>query len=137
MATSPTTWVSPTVVVPKSHDPNITQQSVNMRQAKQAILREEHVPPTLDDPIATLTGASVSSNLDPNDGYHQLVLNEDVRHITTFATHLGLYLYKRLNFEKNAAAELFQNTLRQLLTEITTVINFSDDILVLGKTKRA
>ncbi|XP_064469901.1 uncharacterized protein K02A2.6-like [Ornithodoros turicata] len=69
------------------------------------------------------------SKLDLNDGYHQLLLKEDCRHITTFATHMGLYRYKWLNFGINAAAELFQNTVRQVLAGIPGVKNISDDIL--------
>ncbi|KAM7281475.1 uncharacterized protein ISCGN_005727 [Ixodes scapularis] len=40
----------------------------------------------------------------------------------------------RLNFGIGAAAELFQNTVRQVLAGIPGVINISDDILVYGKT---
>lgn len=107
---------------------------VDMRRANQAINRERHTSPMLDDLVTSLNGASVFSKLDLNDGYHQLVLHEDSRHITTFATHIGLYRYNPSNFGINAAAELFQNTVRQVLAGIPGVINISDDILVYGKT---
>ncbi|XP_064483033.1 uncharacterized protein K02A2.6-like [Ornithodoros turicata] len=135
-ATGPTTWVSPIVVVPKPHAPDQVRQCVDMRRANQAIIRERHTSPTLEDLVTCLNGAMMFSKLDLNDGYHQLLLKEDCRHITTFATHMGLYRYKRLNFGINAAAELFQNTVRQVLAGIPGVINISDDILVYGKTER-
>lgn len=91
----------------------------------------------LYDLITTLMGASVFPKLDLNDGYHQLVLNEDLRHITKSATYLGPHRYKRLNSGINTAAELFQITLRQLLGGITDTINFTDDIFVFGKDKQA
>ncbi|XP_064468936.1 uncharacterized protein K02A2.6-like [Ornithodoros turicata] len=128
-ATGPTTWVSPIVVVPKPHAPDQVRQCVDMRRANQAIIRERHTSPTLEDLVTCLNGAMMFSKLDRNDGYHQLLLKEDCRHITTFATHMGLYRYKRLNFGINAAAELFQNTVRQVLAGIPGVINTSDDIL--------
>ena len=59
--------------------------------------------PTLDDIINELNGATVFSHLDMNHGYHQLELKENSRDITTFATHVGLYRYKRLNFGTRSA----------------------------------
>ena len=40
--------------------------------------------PTLDEVVHDLNGAKVFSKLDLNQGYHQLVLHPDSRHITTF-----------------------------------------------------
>ncbi|KAK9753862.1 Reverse transcriptase (RNA-dependent DNA polymerase) [Popillia japonica] len=51
------------------------------------------------------------------------------------STHVGTYRYKRLNFGINAAAEIFQDTVRQVLVGIAGVINVSDDILVFGKSQ--
>ncbi|GFN94667.1 Pol polyprotein [Plakobranchus ocellatus] len=78
---------------------------------------------------------SPDSKLDLNQGYHQLELNEESRYITGFATHRGLYRYKRLNFGMNSAAEIFQEVIRQTLNGLSGVINVSDDILVYGKSK--
>ena len=39
-----------------------------------------------------------SQKIDLNNGYHQLVLHEESRYITTFTTHVGLRRYKRLMF---------------------------------------
>lgn len=134
-ATGATPWVSPIVPVPKPHDPSVIRLCVDMRQANVAIKRERHITPTIDDIIATLNGATVFSKLDLNDGYHQLELDEESRVITTFSTHVGLKRYKRLNFGINAAAETFQNTVRQVLNGIPGVLNVSDDLLIYGKTK--
>lgn len=56
--------------------------------------------------------------------------------ITTFSTHVGLFRYKRLNFGINAAAEVIQDTIRQVLANIPNVLSVSDDILVYGKTEK-
>lgn len=88
-ATGPTTWVSPIVAVPKPHSPGVVRICVDMRRANQAITRERHASPTLEDLVTSLTGASVFSKLDLNDGHHQLVLHEESRHITTFNLSQG------------------------------------------------
>ena len=89
--------------------------------------------PTIDDLVADLNGSTVFTTLDLSSGYHQLELAEESRHITTFSTHLGLRRYKRLLFGINAASEIFQNTIEELLTGLPGCKNISDDIIVFGK----
>ena len=90
--------------------------------------------PTLDDIIHKLNGATVFSHLDMNHGYHQLELKENSCDITTFATHVGLYRYKRLNFGTKSSGGIFKDTVsKQITCDIPGCINISDDILVLGK----
>ena len=83
-----------------------------MRAANQAIERERHPVPTVEDLIVDLNGATVFSKIDLNQGYHQLELAEDSRSslITVFATHVGLFRFKRLSFGINSAAEIFQKS---------------------------
>ena len=63
--------------------------------------------PTLDDIIHKLNDASVFSHLDMNHGYCQLELKENSHDVTTSATHVGLYRYKRLNFGTKSSGEMF------------------------------
>lgn len=133
--TGPTPWVSPIVIVPKQGNPNLIRICVDMKNPNKAILRERHLTPTIEEVIAQLNGATTFSKIDLKDGYHQLTLHEDSRYITTFSTHIGLFRYKRLSFGINSASEIFQNTISNVLQNITGVINISDDILVYGKTQ--
>lgn len=106
-----------------------------MRAAIQAISRERHVTPTVDEIIHDLNGATVFSKLDLRSGYHQIELHPDSRHITTFATHVGLRRYKRLSFGISSAAEVFQNIIEQVLDRIPGTRNISDDIIIFGRTQ--
>ena len=70
-------------------------------------------------------------------GYHQLELKESSRNVTTFATHIGLYIYKRLNYSTRSVAEIFQETIREELThDLKGVFNISDDIIVHGRDEK-
>lgn len=102
-----------------------------------AIQRERYITPTVDDLIHDLNdlNAVCFTKLDLNAGYHQLELHPDSRYITTFTTHVGLWRYTRLNFGISSAAEVFQNTIQQVLHGIPNVRNMSDDIIVYGKTR--
>ena len=106
-----------------------------MRLPNKAIERVRHITPTIDDIITELNGAQLFSKIDLNNGYHQLVLHEESRYITTFTTHVGLRRYKRLMFGINAASEIFQNAIYQSLHGLSGVMNISDDILVYGNCK--
>ena len=131
----PTPWVSNLVVAPKPNNPNDIRLCVDMRKANEAIKRERHVTPTIDDIILELNGSTVFSKVDLNKGFHQLVLSEQSRSMTTFATHVGLRRYKRLNFGVSCAPEIFQNEIRQALEGLNGTLNISDDIIVHGKTR--
>ena len=90
----------------------------------------------MEDVLADLNGAQFFSKLDLNQGYHQILLDERSRYITTFSTHMGLFWYKRLNFGISCASEMFQNAIRNALQGLQGVLNVSDDILVYGRTDK-
>ena len=58
----PTPWVSPLVAVPKSNGD--IRVCVDMRRVNEAILREHHPIPTLEETLQDLNGATVFSKLD-------------------------------------------------------------------------
>ena len=104
---------------------------VDMRVANQAIPRRHTQHPTIDCVITELSGSTVFSHLDISKGYHQLELKESSRNVTTFSTHIDLYRYKRLNCGTKSAAEIFQESIREELTQdLKGVFNISDDIIV-------
>ena len=128
----PTPWVSPVVVVPKrSGDIRLC---VDMRKANEAIVRERHPIPTIDDILYQLNGSKVFSKLDLKWGFHQIELEQQSIVITTFITHKGLYRYKRLMFEISSAPELYQHTIQQVLAGCEGAYNIHDDIIIHGRT---
>ena len=81
-----------------------------------------------------LNGAQHFSKLDFSQTYRQLELEEESRYITTFSTHF-LLRYKRLNYETNAAAEIFQYILQAQLHGLKGVKNIANDIIIYGTTR--
>ncbi len=133
----PTPWVSPITVVPKPKSSKEIRLCVDMGHANRAILRERHVMPTLDDAIYATQGATIFNGLDLKNAYHQLELDEESKGITTFSTHIGLFRFKQLNFGVSSAAEVFQDTIRQVISGIPGALNISDNILVYGCNRKA
>ena len=103
---------------------------IDMRRANEAIIREHHPIPTVDEVLQGLNGSTIFSELDLNMGYHQLELEPKSREITTIATHSGLYRYKRLLFGVNSASEVFQNKIGSALAGIEGATNISENIAV-------
>jgi hypothetical protein len=50
----------------------------------------------------------------------------------TFATHCGLFRYKRLPFGVNAASEIYQHEIHKIIQGLPGVENISDDIIIHG-----
>ena len=63
----PTPWVSPLVAVPKSN--NDVRICTDMRRANEAVQRERHPIPTVDELLQDFNEATVFSKLDLKDGY--------------------------------------------------------------------
>ena len=130
----PTEWVSPLVVVPK---PNADVRiCVDMRRANVAIVRERHPIPTVEEILYKMNGSTVFSKVDLKWGFHQIVLNEQSRDITTFVTPRGLYRYKRLMFGLKSAPEKYQKIVGDIISDLVGVANIADDIVVHGENLR-
>ncbi|CAM1154209.1 Uncharacterised protein r2_g4246 [Pycnogonum litorale] len=127
----PSIWVSPVVVIPKVNGD--IRLCVDMRRANVAVMRERFPIPTIDEVLQDLDGGKVFSKLDIKWAYHQIELHPDSRAITTFASHKGLYRYKRLMFGVACAPEMYQRVLQQILQDCVGAHNILDDIIVHGR----
>lgn len=85
----PSPWVSP--VVPILKRSGELRLCVDMRRANQAVLRETHPLPVIEELLGSVEGAVKFSKLDVKEAYHQLEISEDSRVITTFITKYGLF----------------------------------------------
>lgn len=128
----PSQWVSPMVVVLK--DSGEIRLCLDMRRVNEAVKRETHPLPTLEDMRTKLRGAKYFTRLDLKDAFHQLELDEESKKVTTFITHRGMFRYTRLLFGLSCAPEIFQKMLEMILSGCENVINFIDDIIVYGST---
>lgn len=133
-AHGPTPWTSPVVVVPKPNGD--VRLCVDMRRVNEAIIRERHPIPTVDEVVAELSHSKHFSKLDLRKGYHQIELHEESRPITTFVTHRGLFRYKRLMFGISSAPEMYHHIIQQVLQGCQGATNISDDIIVHGQTQQ-
>ena len=123
---NPVVPVRPVVPVQKSNDQ--TQLCLDMRQVNQAIIRESYVIPKIED-IPTEYGAKCFTKIDMREGYHQILLEESSRHLTTFVAHEGLFRYKCLIYGISTGFECFQKQVEMAIAGCKAK-NISDDVLI-------
>ena len=135
-AKPPFTWVSEMVCQPKPSNPDEIRITIDMKPANLAIKRVPYHSPLPEDVAAELADAEYMSKLDMTGSFHQAVLSEKSRNITTFRTPLGMKRYKRLVMGILCSTEVFQNALAKRLSGLAGVRNLVDDILVWGATSQ-
>ena len=124
----PTDWILPMVIVTKEN--GSLRLCTDGRALKQAIRRTKHPPVTVVDIKHKLSGSKFFSKIDLKNGYYQIKLARESRKYTTFATHMGLFRYRRLNMGISCSSEIFQYEIHRILEGIPHQINISDDILI-------
>ena len=129
----PSPWISAMVV--DGVDREEIRLCIDLRQANKAVIREKHPLPTMESFLPKISKSKVFSRLDLRKAFHQLLLAEKSRYITTFITSRGLYRYTRLMFGISCAPEIFQKIFERILLGCDGVINFIDDILIYGENK--
>ncbi|KAE8223583.1 hypothetical protein CF326_g8172, partial [Tilletia indica] len=109
---------------------------VDYRSLNHATTPDRYPLPRVDNVIETLRGHSWFSSLDAVRGYHQADIHPDDRWKTAFATHRGLFQYRRVPFGLTTAPAFFQRMMDALLGPIRwlTALVYLDDIVVFTRT---
>ncbi|XP_062593536.1 uncharacterized protein K02A2.6-like [Saccostrea cucullata] len=90
--------------------------------------------PNLDDIAPKLCKATVFSKLDASSGFHQIPLDPESCHLTTFITPFGRYCFQRVPFGITSAPEIFQRRMSEILADIEGTDAIMDDIIIYGST---
>ena len=127
----PRTWVSPAVIAPKPGSDDI-RFCVDIHMANKAIKHPYTQIPMMEDIVHKFQSAERFTKLDIKESYHQFVLSDSSRNITTFYGPDGLYRYKRLNYGTKSAQDILQIEMQKMLSDIPHQVNIADDILIGG-----
>ncbi|CAI2296196.1 unnamed protein product [Caenorhabditis sp. 36 PRJEB53466] len=114
------TWAAPLVCVRKADGD--TRMCADFKTGlNEALEDEDHPIPTPEDVFATLNGGTIE-------------LAEESKELLTVNTHRGLYQYQRLPFGAKTAPMVFQRIMDKMITGLTGVTAYLDDIIVVGRT---
>ncbi|XP_055615001.1 uncharacterized protein K02A2.6-like [Toxorhynchites rutilus septentrionalis] len=128
--TGPANWVSPLVVANKANGE--IRLCVDLRRVNQAVIRDRHPMPVIEDVLAKVGRGNIWSTLDVKDAFSLLELDEPSRDIVTFISHRGLYRFKRLPFGLVSAPEIFQRIMDEILADCDGAYWYLDDVGVEG-----
>ena len=126
----PTNWVSSLVYPPKANGD--VRICLDPKDLNDALIRNPHPLPTLEQVSHKLCGAQVISKLDIKNSYWCVQLDNDSQLLTTFNSPLGRFCFQRLPFGLKSSQDIFQNALDSALGGLPGVIAMCDDIIVFG-----
>uniref|UniRef100_A0A3B3C7M6 Gypsy retrotransposon integrase-like protein 1 n=1 Tax=Oryzias melastigma TaxID=30732 RepID=A0A3B3C7M6_ORYME len=128
-------WATPIVpIMKKDGTPRICgdfKVTVN-----PVLITEQYPLPLIDDLFSGLAGGQKFSKIDLSQAYLQMHVDPESQELLTIVTHKGLYRHKRLPFGITSAPALFQRAMDHILSGLTGVQCYLDDLLITGPDER-
>lgn len=125
-------WATPIVSVVKQNG-TIRICGDYRSTVNQAVKQFVYPLPTVNDILTTMSGGTIFSKLDLSEAYLQIPVDDISSKILTLNTHKGLFRVKRLPFGVSVAVAIFQKTIEEVLSGISGVLPYLDDIFIQGK----
>lgn len=127
-------WNSNIVLVKKSD--NTWRFCIDYRAVNEAVIKNSHPLPRIDDTIDALSGAKFFSNVDLKAGYFQIPVAERDRPKTSFSfPGGGSWQFKRMPMGLCNSAPVFERLMEKVLTGLTfkVCLVYLDDIIIYSK----
>lgn len=126
-------YASPIILVAKKNGES--RLCVDYRALNRKTVKDKYPMPLIDDQIDRLQGHEFFTTLDLSQGYHQIPMAEESKHLTGFVTPDGHFEYNRMPFGLTNAPAVFQRMVHNLLSKrkIPGVVAYMDDIVLGSK----
>ena len=125
-------WSSPSFPVPKKN-PGEYRLVEDFRAVNENTEDDAHPLPRIDEMVQRQSEYRMWSSLDCKDGYHQMPLKTEHRHITCMSTPKGTYQWRvQVMGLKNAGAQ-FQRMMEWILRDLDFADPYIDDIIIGSK----
>ena len=106
---------------------------IDPKDLNDALEREPYYSRTIDELICIFAGAKVSTIVDMDKGYWQVVLHPYSRKYTCMAFDIGRYQFKRLPMGSKIASDIFQKKLDSVYIGLPGVTGIADDMVIYGR----
>ena len=107
---------------------------IDFRALNKMTIFDAEPMPCINDDLHKFNNAKYFSELDLAKGYWQVKLEPESRKYTAFATKYGLMEFKVMPFGLNTASSTFVRLMRRVLTGLSNVSCYFDNIVVFSKT---
>ncbi|XP_046868681.1 uncharacterized protein K02A2.6-like [Drosophila willistoni] len=127
-------WATPIVPVIKK-DGSIRICGDYKSTLNKAVKPHCHQIPAINTLLASMEGGSIFAKIDLAQAYQQLVVDENSSLLQTISTHKGAFKVTRLQFGISSAPGIFQSCIENVVQNISGVLPYFDDIVIIGKTE--
>ncbi|XP_076028441.1 uncharacterized protein LOC143017536 [Oratosquilla oratoria] len=126
---APSVWCHPLVAVPKPKGG--VRITVDTSKLKSQVLRPTHPSPTPSEAISRIDRkAKYFSTFDAIQGYWQIPLAQRDRHLTTFITPYGRYMFRRGPMGLCSTGDEYNRRGDEALADIPNLAKVVDDIII-------
>ena len=122
-------WSSPSFPVPKKR-PGDYRLVVDYRALNAATINDAHPLPLIEDILVAQGKYRMWSVLDMKDGYHQVPLRKEDRHLTNMTTPHGPKQWTVLVMGLKNGGAIFQRMMEWVVKGIEGVNVYMDDVIV-------
>ena len=119
------------VTISDKKTPNEIRMNIDARPINQGAKHTKYHVPTPQEVRHELEGATIFTELDMVNGFHQIPLDKSSQIV--FRTHEGLHRMKRLFFGPKNSSGIFHHEVKKAFTGVPGCITIHDNVLVYGK----
>lgn len=128
---------SPLLIVSKKPDKDGNKRFrivVDFRKLNDCTISDAFPLPNISEIFDQLGSSKYFSVIDLANGFHQVLLNEESKHLTAFSTPTGHYEYNRLPMGLKGSPATFQRLLNCVLSGLQGLkcLVYLDDIVIFG-----
>ncbi|GFX34169.1 hypothetical protein TNCV_2072061 [Trichonephila clavipes] len=130
-------YASPIVLVKKKD--GTTRLCVDHRRLNRKLVRDRFSLPLIEDVLDKLQEAKVYTTLDLKNGFFQVDVNEDCKHLTSFVVPDGQFEFNKVPFGLSTSPSVFQRYLYSIFRELMrkgVVIIYMDDLTIPAKDEK-
>ena len=122
-------YCSPSVIVKKKDGSN--RYCIDFRALNNITVFDAEPMPRPDDLFREVgSNSRYLTKIDLSKGYWQILMSEEAKRLTAFATEKGLYQFKVMPFGLQGAPATFSRLMRKVTAGLSNVHNYLDDCLV-------
>lgn len=132
-------WNSPILLVPKKEGPDGKKQYrlvVDFRRINEVTESETYPMPDWEEEVSKMHGSKYFSTLDLHSAFHQILLDEKSRIITSFQTSKRKFQFKRMPFGLKGIPVTWQRTINSVLGDLleNKIMSYMEDIITYAET---
>jgi len=109
---------------------------VDYRKLNDVTIKDAYPLPRIDENLDALSGNSWFTSLDLASGYWQVMMAEEDKAKTAFATKYGFFEFNVMSFGLTNAPATFQRLMEKILRDLQwkTLVLYLDDVVIFAET---